>query len=142
MSWICVHIDSQYAYLMTEYILWSSRFGGDTYCASTISILLMLLESYLGIKNNLFFVQRTVSDFTSYIHLATKTQMESTFSYFNSNIRRIGKTLTGDDIDYWLSSFDDTYAYYVTNNGLVQSSYSSNGHQAYFGIRPVITVNI
>ena len=107
IDWICVHIDPNYQYLMTRYIIGSGIFGqNNIYNGSNAALICMLFGCAIGVWGNEQFGELTVNGVTGFCHIASYDQMNGKFSYFNSDDRRIATNQSGTAQTYWMSTPD------------------------------------
>lgn len=148
-DWILCHIDGNKYYLAAKEIYEITKFDriNENYAGSLIADRALIYQNNL-INNYHTSVTKcltnvTVEGVTAKVFVASYTQMNGGFGYFNSNDRRICK-YNGSAQEYWTSSIGSTvggvYMWTVTDNGAL---YDHGAHCTYDrGFRPFICLTL
>ncbi len=143
-SWVCVHQDVSYNYLMAAYVIdMGFQYGvSSAYYGSKAAWTMFLFGTAIGVWGNAAFGNITVNGVTGYCFLPTYEQMNGGFSYFNSNERRKATTSNGTTKMYATCSpytpYDEKNNIYVVGGGGGFTSAVVGNPNV--GIRPVIAL--
>ena len=137
-NWIVAHKSGNNIYVSDSVIESDTMFGSDSeYRGSTLSSAASTFQNNLNLtvaEQNLI-PNTTVNGVTAKVFVASREQMNSGWSYFNSSARRICK-YNGSAQIYWTSSpGEDGDVYIVAANGGLDPGGNS---RATYGFRPSI----
>ena len=141
MYWIVCHTDyiNKKAYLASTLIVQDTHFGSNNkYASSTLKTIAKSFEDNMseGAKSRM--VNTRVEGVTAKIFVASDSQLEGNFSYFNSNERRVCQSQT-----YWTSSsFGSSVLRYVDTNGDIPNDAYSGYPNESRGFRPFCAVSL
>ena len=142
-SWIVCHRDNHKYYLALSEIASMTSFGNNnSYSGSTLESVASQYEANLIRTNqdimSAYAVNTDVNGVSAKIFVASKEQMETGFSYFNSNSRRICK-YNGSAEWYWTSSpTGSSYVWFVYTDGSLGNNYPDYSG----GFRPFVCLSL
>ena len=139
--WRVVHVDGSTVYLALEQIEQATAFGSNTtYSGSTIAELCNTYMNNMAPDSLALCQSITTSNVTSKVFIPTKTQVASTFAWYQYEVNRMVYQ-NGTGQAWWLStSYNTNYAYYINTNGII--SYASGSPGNSYGFRPHVAIKL
>lgn len=139
MYWIVCHLDytERVAYLASTVIASTTTFDdySSLYSGSTLRTVVKAFEDDMSEGAKTRMVNTTVNSVTAKVFVASYEQMNGSFSYFNSDERRICQ-----DQDYWTSSsYSSGLVYWINDYGEFQYQ---NGPNRVRGFRPFCAITL
>ena len=128
-TWVIAHVEGDKLYMSDQVIESMTTFGdNNVYKGSTLANVAKQFENGLAAEDKAVLADVTIEDVTAKVFVASYSQMNGGWSYFNSNGRRICKHNDSASA-YWTSSSSSDIAWNVNTSGTLSSNTptSSNG---------------